>query len=91
MSAESQMILHEIEVAFLNANQMKEKCKNDAIKKINRLKDLYPNEADEIGTAFLDLCEKYSVDLYSELRISDEEINNFVENNVPLTDDTLRE
>ena len=86
MNAESQMVLHEIEVAFFCANQMNVICKNDAIKKINRLKGLYPNETSEIEYAFRDLCEKYNVDLFSEIRISDKDINNFIDNNAPLAE-----
>ena len=86
MNAESQVVLHEIEVAFFCANQMNKICKSDAIKKVNRLKDLYHNEKNEIENSFRDLCERYNVDLFSEIRISDKDINNFIENNVPLAE-----
>ena len=50
---------------------------------IGRLKEKYPNDSVEIEKEFRMMCKKTGFDLFAEIRISPEEIAEYVENNVP--------
>lgn len=43
------------------------------------LKEAYPDYADKIQKRFDEICKKYQIDLYNEIRVSSEDINKHLE------------
>lgn len=63
--------------------EFKANCRKNVFETLNILLKDYPTHTDEIQAKFKELCQKYGIDFYAEMRIDENDIADYVEQNAP--------
>ena len=60
----------------------KAECRKNVFEALNILLNEYPEHKEEIQAKFNGICRQYGIDFYSEMRVNDSDIVQYVEQNV---------
>lgn len=80
MEKEIEIKLNAIEACIA---EFKANCRKNVFESLNILLKDYPTSTNEIQAKFKEICQKYGIDFYAEMRVDENDIVDYVEHNVP--------